>query len=182
MDPDKQASALVSGLARQVFFNDETISDDLMVEKLFNGDATTFAASKSRVVKVLTAVAASDMEAAQAERYLGAQASKKDGVTDAEVQALVKYWKKERSSVHDQLVKKSSWNDTLTGSSWRLDVLAQSQHVDELSEPSAIMEMKVDRAEGVGADVIRFEMSAAQVAEMVAEVDTIEAQIKTLTV
>jgi hypothetical protein len=36
-----------------------------------------FAASKSRVVKVLTAVAASDMEAAQAERYLGAQASKK---------------------------------------------------------------------------------------------------------
>jgi hypothetical protein len=44
------------------------------------------------------------------------------------------------------------------------------------------MEMKVDRAEGVGADVIRFEMSAAQVAEMVAEVDTIEAQIKTLTV
>lgn len=41
MDTDKQASALVSGLARQVFFNDETISDDLMVEKLFNGDATT---------------------------------------------------------------------------------------------------------------------------------------------
>jgi hypothetical protein len=34
--------------------------------------------------------------------------------------------------VHDQLVKKSSWNDTLTGSSWRLDVLAQSQHVDEV--------------------------------------------------
>lgn len=98
-------------------------------------------------------------------------------------------------------MKKSSWNDTLTGSSWRLDVLAKTQHIDEvfallppynellshscclvqLSEPSAIMELKVDQAGGLGTDVVRFEMSAAQVAEMVGEVDKIEAQIKSLT-
>mmetsp|Transcript_115334 Transcript_115334/g.162143 ORF Transcript_115334/g.162143 Transcript_115334/m.162143 type:complete len:183 (+) Transcript_115334:119-667(+) len=181
MDADKQASALVSGLARRLFFNDEAITDEIMAEKLFGGDTDAFETSKARVTKVLTAVAAADYEAAQAERYLGAQASKKGGVTEAEVQAIVKYWKKERTNIHDQLVKKSSWNDTLTGSSWRLDVLAKTQHIEELSEPSAIMELKVDKAEGAGADVIRFELSAGQVAEMVSEVDKIEAQIQALT-
>ena len=51
----------------------------------------------------------------------------------------------------------------------------------QLNEPSAIMEMKVDKAGGAGADVIRFEMSAAQVADMVTQVDAIEAQIASLT-
>eukprot|EP00038_Savillea_parva_P009165 m.181633 g.181633 ORF g.181633 m.181633 type:complete len:183 (-) comp15321_c0_seq1:141-689(-) len=181
MEEDKQASALVSGLSRRVFFDDDSIPDDLMVEKLYGGDGAGFAASKSRVSKVLSAIAAADMEPAQAERYLDAQSKKKGGVTAAEVQAIVKYWKKERSNVHDQLVKKSCWNDTMSGSSWRLDVLAKSQHIDELNEPSAIMEMKVDKAGGAGADVIRFEMSAAQVADMVTQVDAIEAQIASLT-
>jgi hypothetical protein len=39
MDPEKQASALVSGLSRQIFFDDNAITDDLMIEKLFGGDA-----------------------------------------------------------------------------------------------------------------------------------------------
>jgi hypothetical protein len=51
----------------------------------------------------------------------------------------------------------------------------------QLNEPSAIMELKVDKAGGAGMDVVRFEMSAAQVAELVAEVDAVDAQIKKLT-
>mmetsp|Transcript_22888 Transcript_22888/g.59734 ORF Transcript_22888/g.59734 Transcript_22888/m.59734 type:complete len:183 (-) Transcript_22888:27-575(-) len=181
MDPHKQATSLVAGLARRIFFHDDAVTNELMVEKIFGGDAAACEQAQERVSKTLKAIAAQDMEVAQMERYLAAQASKKGGVTEHEMTALVKYWKKERSAVHDALVKQSSWNATLTGTSWRLDVLAKAQSVEELSEPSAIMEMKIDQAGGAGADILRYEMSAAQVAEMVEEVDAIEAQIKALT-
>lgn len=58
MDPEKQASALVSGLSRRIFFNDDAITDDIMVEKLFSGDTT---GSVSLVMKAGPAIADSLM-------------------------------------------------------------------------------------------------------------------------
>lgn len=55
------------------------------------------------------------------------------GVKEDEVAALLKFWKKERSSIHDQLVKKSSWNDGLGGmvchSSFRIMIVFSCTHV-----------------------------------------------------
>eukprot|EP00041_Stephanoeca_diplocostata_P041793 m.8954 g.8954 ORF g.8954 m.8954 type:complete len:183 (-) comp6784_c0_seq1:64-612(-) len=181
MDQEKQLNGLVTGLTRRMFFNDDDITDEILKEKLFAGAEASFDSVSQRVTKMLNAVSAADMEPAQAERYLDAQGKKKDGVTEAEQAAIMKFWKKERGRVHDVLVKRACWNDGLASMSWRVDVLTSSQHVDELNSPAAIMEFKVDKGDDETQEVVRFEMGVKQVEDMLQQVDDIEKQIKTLT-
>jgi len=170
----------VSALSKRIFMNDTEVTDEILKEKLFAGIEKEFEPCCERIAKVLVAIAQADMDSGQAERHLQSQSSKPGGVSADEVQALIKFWKKERSSIHDQLVKKSCWNASLSGMSWRLDVLTKSRHVVELSNPAVIMEMKIDKIDEA-AEVVRFEMGAEQVGDLIAQVDNIEAQIKALT-
>ena len=101
-------------------------------------------------------------------------------VTELEAAALAKVWKRERSGVHDALIRRARWGPGLEGSSWRLDAITKSRQVAELNSPAAIMEMRLSTPGAATPDVVRFEMSPAQVDEVIAEVDKAEAQIKAL--
>lgn len=83
--------------------------------------------------------------------------------------------------MHEALVKAASWNNKLDSVSWRLDVLTRSRHVDELSNPAAIVEMKIEKVFPTATDVCRFEMDSAKLDEVVAQVEQIEARIEALT-
>lgn len=103
------------------------------------------------------------------------------GVSEEVSAAFTKFWKKERAGVHEALVKAASWNNKLDSVSWRLDVLTRSRHVDELSNPAAIVEMKIEKVFPTATDVCRFEMDSAKLDEVVAQVEQIEARIEALT-
>ena len=121
-------------------------------------------------------VRACALSAIKTDAYLTEQ-----GVAEEVSAAFTKFWKKERAGVHEALVKAASWNNKLDSMSWRLDVLTKSRHVDELSNPAAIVELKIEKIFPAATDVCRFEMDGAKLDEVVAQVEQIEARIEALT-
>lgn len=61
MDPDKRMNGLVTGIGRRLFQNDADITEELLKEKLFAGEETSFDEVYGRVTKMLTALATGDM-------------------------------------------------------------------------------------------------------------------------
>ena len=49
------------------------------------------------------------------------------------------------------------WGKRLKGSSWRIDVKTKARHIEQLNEPTAIMELQVggENSEKVS-DIIKF--------------------------
>ena len=47
--------------------------------------------------------------------------------------------------IHQALVEESMWGNRLKGSSWRIDVKTKARHIEQLNEPTAIMEMQLGR-------------------------------------
>jgi hypothetical protein len=59
--------------------------------------------------------------------------------------------------------------------------MSKSRHIEELSNAAAIVELKIEKSSPTSTDVCRFEMGAAQLDEIVAQVEEIEAKIATIT-
>lgn len=45
--------------------------------------------------------------------------------------------------IHQQLVSQSMWGHRLKGLSWRIDVKTKARHIEQLNQPTAIMEMQL---------------------------------------
>ena len=48
--------------------------------------------------------------------------------------------------IHECLVASSTWDSTLKNLSWRVDVQSKARHIDQLNQPSVIVELKVGPA------------------------------------
>ncbi len=57
--------------------------------------------------------------------------------------------------IHDQLVADSTWSAQLKNFSWRVDVQTKARHIDQINQPSAILEMKLGSAAN---DTVSFAM------------------------
>eukprot|EP00160_Parvularia_atlantis_P000065 Unigene10058_Nuclearia_a/m.30709 Unigene10058_Nuclearia_a/g.30709 ORF Unigene10058_Nuclearia_a/g.30709 Unigene10058_Nuclearia_a/m.30709 type:complete len:122 (-) Unigene10058_Nuclearia_a:176-541(-) len=67
-----------------------------------------------------------------------------------------------------------AFNNKLKGFAWRIDVKTKSKHIKELNEPAAIVELDV---RGLEDKIVRFELDAREVADVVAQLMRIEAAI-----
>ena len=94
-------------------------------------------------------------------------------LTDAQRQGFLKFWKTQKQKIHDQYVKDALWGPRLKSFSWRIDVKTKSKHIKQLNEPTAVLEFDVKQDDQV--NVVRFEMDAAQVANMLDQLQRIEA-------
>ena len=47
--------------------------------------------------------------------------------------------------IHQRLVEQSMWGQRLKGVSWRIDVKTKGRHIDQLNQPTAIMEMQLGK-------------------------------------
>lgn len=48
--------------------------------------------------------------------------------------------------IHEQLVANSSWSSHLKNISWRVDLQTKARHIEQINQPSAIVEMKLGPA------------------------------------
>lgn len=68
-------------------------------------------------------------------------------MTEEEASAYRKFWKVHKNKIHDTLVSKTNWNNSLKKVSWRIDVKSQSKSAENINEPSAIVELQIENPE-----------------------------------
>jgi len=161
-----------------MFHGDDTMTDEFLQEQLFESNPKDFAPLCAKIVPALAHIATEDLDMTKAEAYLAEQVAA--GLSDVAGAAISKYWKKDRSKVHEQMIQKASWNNKLNSMAWRLDVLTKSRHIEELNNPAAIVELKVDKQFPTHTEVVRFEMDAKKLDEVVAQIEQIESKLSSI--
>lgn len=89
-----------------------------------------------------------------------------------EAATITKFWQTQKSKIHETLVKDCVWDNQLKNVSWRIDVCTKSRHLEQLNQPSAIVEMKLEEG-----DCVRFELTQQKLAELMQQVEAIEQAI-----
>eukprot|EP00455_Lapot_gusevi_P038490 TRINITY_DN43151_c0_g1_i1.p1 TRINITY_DN43151_c0_g1~~TRINITY_DN43151_c0_g1_i1.p1 ORF type:complete len:185 (-),score=51.82 TRINITY_DN43151_c0_g1_i1:52-606(-) len=92
------------------------------------------------------------------------------------------FWKNERVKLHNYLVSKSSWNGQLEQISWRIDVKTAARGVPDLSQPTALVEMVINKGsvDAKRLEVVQFEMNRQEVDGILRKIDAIQQHIGTL--
>ncbi|NXN18568.1 COMD1 protein, partial [Indicator maculatus] len=90
-------------------------------------------------------IASADMDLNQLEAFLTAQTKKQGGITAEQAAVLAKFWKNHRAKIHESLVSRSRWDSVLRSLSWRVDLKAQSRHLEQINTPVAIVEMELGK-------------------------------------
>jgi hypothetical protein len=92
----------------------------------------------------MQSMVSADMDQTQLEAYLTAQCKKRDSpLTDDQAGAVRKFWKSNKTKIHDSIVAQTMWGNTLQKVSWRIDLKSQGRHVSEINAPCAIMELQI---------------------------------------
>lgn len=166
--------ALLNGLVKGTFLGDADVTDDLLVEELFGGSEMKADDARALVDAArgaLSEAAANAWNVAELEEHLA-------GSTDASEEhaaVFAKVWQARASAVHDAVVRRSQWGDSLSSVAWRIDVKTTSRAVAEMDEPTAIVELGLDGARGPQA--VQFEMSPQEVRDVVDQLEAIEKHI-----
>merc|ERR1712183_516029 len=92
---------------------------------------------------------------------------------------LAVFVEKNRPMVHAGIVRRCTSNDRLDSISWRVDVCTRSKHVEQLNQPIAVVEMKTTQPGVHTPQVVRFQMSEADVDKTLSGVEQIEAAFAT---
>ena len=85
-----------------------------------------------------------DMDFNQSEAFLTSQMKKRDGaITEDQANALRKFWKTHKNKIHEAVISRTTWNNTIKQMSWRIDIKSQARHIDQINTPTAIMELQI---------------------------------------
>ena len=143
---DKNYVGLLNGLARRTYFAEENITDEFLKQELFPDlSQDEFDALLKRCDNLMKNIVAADMDFNQLEAFLTSQRRRRQGaITEGQAAAIVKFWKSQRSKIHDVIVDKSRWNSRMKELSWRIDFKSRARHVEQLNTPVAIVELKLE--------------------------------------
>jgi len=84
------------------------------------------------------------MDFNQCESFLVSQTKKPEGgITENLANGFRKFWKNHKNKIHETLIAKATWNNTLKHVSWRIDIKSQAKNIDEVNTPTAIMELEI---------------------------------------
>ncbi|XP_031550135.1 COMM domain-containing protein 1-like [Actinia tenebrosa] len=184
---DKNVVGLLNGLAKRQFFGESEITDSFLKVELFP-DLTDeeFEAMLGKYELLLRNIVASDMDFNQLEAFLTSQTKKREGALKLEqAAAFMKFWKSQKTKIHDSLVQKASWNNKLKDVSWRIDLKTQARSIEQINTPVAIVEMQVENAAtrhngkngNKDVDIFQFEMDESQINKLVSNIEDIEKQL-----
>nr|XP_022330295.1 COMM domain-containing protein 1-like [Crassostrea virginica] len=176
----KNISALLTGLAKRNYYNEFEYTDDFLKSQIFPDlSDDEYASLLKRCSTYVKNIVSADMDFNQLEAFLTSQMKRREGaMTEDEASAYRKFWKVHKNKIHDTLVSKTNWNNTLKKVSWRIDVKSQSKTTENLNEPSAIVELQIGNPqESKETDVVQFEMDENRLAFVLQNMKDIEDQI-----
>lgn len=91
-----------------------------------------------------------DMDLNQLEAFLVSQTKRREHpITEDQAQAFRKFWKNNKNKIHESIITKTKWNNSLQNVLWRIDLKAQAKNMEQMNESSAIMEFQINSAANV---------------------------------
>ncbi|XP_075905010.1 COMM domain-containing protein 1 [Nelusetta ayraudi] len=173
-------SGLLSGIAQKVFFDKAEITEELLREQLFPELSTgDFRTLYDRMSGLLKSIAAADMDHAQLEAFLTAQARRQGsgGVSAEQTAALSRFWRSQRARVRESLVAQSRWEPGLRGLSWRVDLqTGASRGSPAHGGPVALVELELGRA-GQGSEFVCVELDEEKIGDVLRKMGDIQKSI-----
>ncbi|CAI8013435.1 COMM domain-containing protein 1 [Geodia barretti] len=179
---DKALLGFLNGICKRQFFGEEDISDEFLREDVLGGMAEEeYAALLKRYASILNSLASTDMDFNQLSAFLQSQMKKRQGaLTESEAATVTRFWKSQKTKVHEQLVKKSVWGDRLKQVSWRVDVKTKSRHIDQINTPTGIIELQLGKEDSEKPEeVVRFEVDERKLGELLSQIQDIEQALQT---
>ncbi|CAG5118379.1 unnamed protein product [Candidula unifasciata] len=180
-DNAKRFLALLNGLAKRNYYGQTELTDDVLKEEVYPDiSQEDFGRINSRTAGLLKSLVSADMDLTQLEAFLTAQMKRKDGaLTEDQAAAVRKFWKANKTKIHDKIVSQTMWGNSLQKVSWRVDLKSQSRTVEQLNAPTAIMELHIadNINKAKGSEVVRFELDETKVAELLHTMQEIDTQI-----
>lgn len=130
---------------------------------------------------VLTqSIAAADMDHAQLEAFLMAQARRQGSgavVSAEQTAALSRFWRSQRTRVREGLVAQSRWEPGLRGVSWRVDLqTGASRGSPAHGGPVALVELELGRA-GQDSQFVCVELDEEKVGDVLRKMADIQKSI-----
>ncbi|XP_062244399.1 COMM domain-containing protein 1 [Platichthys flesus] len=179
-DAAKALSGLLSGIAQNVYYEKEEMTEDLLRRELFPDlSEEQFRLLFDKMRGLLKSIATADMDPAQLEAFLTAQTRKQGsgGVTPEQAAALSRFWKSQRVRVRESLLAQSRWEPGLRGLSWRVDLQAAAGRPDAAhSGPVALVELELGRA-GQDSEFVCLEFDEAKVNQMLKKMADIQESV-----
>lgn len=144
---DKNVVGLLNGIARREYFGESEITDEFLHQELFSDlSEDQFDVMLKRYETLMRNIVSADMDFNQLEAFLTSQMKRKQGsLTQEQAAAFLKFWKSQKTKIHDVLVQKSSWNNKLKDINWRIDLKSQARQLQQINTPVAIVEMQVEK-------------------------------------
>ncbi|KAL8606530.1 hypothetical protein ACOMHN_015570 [Nucella lapillus] len=180
-DDAKSFLALMNGLTRKNYYGQTEITNEFLKEQIYpNLSQEEFDHVFNRCRGLMKSMVSADMDMTQLEAFLTAQSKKRDApLTEEQMAAIRKFWKGNKTKIHDSIIAQTMWGNTLQKVSWRIDLQSQSKHVNEINAPTAIMELQIADSlqKEKAADVVQFEMNEDKLASVLNCMQEIEDQI-----
>ncbi|XP_053918720.1 COMM domain-containing protein 1 [Cuculus canorus] len=137
-------------------------------------------ALRDKMGALLQSIASADMDSNQLEAFLTAQTKKQGGITSDQAAVIAKFWKKNRTKIHESLISQSRWDNVLKNMNWRVDLKSQSRHIDQINTPVAIVEMEIGKS-GQESEFLCLEFDETKVSQMLKKLSEIEESMTLLT-
>ncbi|KAJ8246189.1 hypothetical protein GJAV_G00264690 [Gymnothorax javanicus] len=179
LDSSKSLSGLVNGIAQIVYYNNSEISEELLKNELYPDlPQEQFVLLLEKMKGLLKSIASADMDQAQLEAFLTAQARKQGGgaVSPEQAAALSKFWKNQRSRVRESLLSVSRWEAGLRGLTWRVDLQTSASRGQPVNAPVAMVELEMGRT-GEDSEFLCLEFDEAKVNQMLKKMAEIQDSI-----
>ncbi|XP_072030848.1 COMM domain-containing protein 1-like [Amphiura filiformis] len=181
----RRVVGLLNGLAKREYYGNKDISDDFLKTELYPDDSEEdFSVRLTKCKNLLKSIASADMDFNQLEAFLTSHTRKKEGgITKNQATAFSKFWKSNKVKIHESMVAKNTWGNTLKSLSWRIDIKSQAKHIDQLNTPTAIVELQIaeSQASDKEADVVRFEMDEEKLVQVTQSLNEIEERLAAYT-
>eukprot|EP00112_Aurelia_sp_Birch-Aquarium-sp1_P007133 Seg1778.10 transcript_id=Seg1778.10/GoldUCD/mRNA.D3Y31 product="COMM domain-containing protein 1" protein_id=Seg1778.10/GoldUCD/D3Y31 len=177
---DKNLLGLLNGIAKREYYGEEGITDDFLREELYEEmDETNFEAHLKRFENLMKIMVNSDMDFRQLEAFLTSQMKRREGaLTEEQAAAISRFWKNHKTKIHDVVVQRSSFGNTLKQTNWRIDLKTHSRHLEQINTPVAIYELEVGKHDSKNeTEKIRFEMDSDQLNETLMKMERIKDRI-----
>lgn len=185
MEDPKLFGALLNGVFKRLFESNELITPTYLKEQVFQRSDTTveeIARACDLVARLLRQCSVENYDPARLEGML-----QKTQFSQVQQDCILKFWRNNKSKVHEKNVASCNWQSSLKGLAWRLDVKSKARHVENLNDVSAIVELTVGKSEALSTSedpqtpsVVRFEMNKKQVEHVLERFNEIEQRLANL--
>jgi len=174
---DKKLLGLLNGIAKRYYYDETGITDEFLYQELFSEmEQANFNTILNRFENLVKTMVNSDMDFRQLEAFLTSQMKRReDALNEEQAAAISKFWKNHKTKIHDVVVKRTIFGNTLKEANWRIDLKAHSRNLEHINTPVAIYELELQKGgRSKTTEKIMFEMDAKQLDETLQKVRNIK--------